>query len=169
MCARWSIDPRDFIKTPIENIEEVRRAYAFEIFSRVVKRTPVDTGAARGNWIPTTGSPSEEVTDNKDKSGNQTLQRIKTVVEQATGDDSLCLSNNLPYIAKLEYGGYPNPPKHGGKTKEYTRKDETKVGGLPKTVNGFSRQAPQGMVGLVSAQAGQIFNDAVNAVKGGNA
>jgi hypothetical protein len=119
--------------------------------------------------LPSVGSPSEEVTDNKDKSGNQTLQKIKAVVEQAKGDNSLCLANNLSYIAKLEFGGYPNPPKHGGKTKEYTRKDGTKVGGLPKTVNGYSRQAPHGMVGVTVAQAGQIFQAAVNAAKGGGA
>jgi hypothetical protein len=156
------------VKGTIENIEEVRRGYAFEIFKRVVQRTPVDTGLARGNWLPSTGSPSEAVTDTKDKSGNKTIQNIKAVVEQAKGDEPLFLVNNLPYIEKLEYGRYPKNPKHGGKTKEYTRKDGTKVGGLPKTVNGWSRQAPSGMVGTVLSQAEQIFKNVVNAVKGGN-
>jgi transposase len=174
MCAQWSINPRDFIKTPIENIEKVRRIYAYEIFKRVVQRTPVDTGAARGNWIPSTGSPSEEITDNKDKSGNQTLQKIKSVVEQAKGDDSLFLANNLPYLPKLEYGGYPKNPKHGGKTKTRFNKNKegrltSITGGDSKTINGFSRQAPNGMVGVVLAQAGRLFQAAVNAVKGGNA
>jgi hypothetical protein len=35
------------------------------------------------------------------------------------------LSNNLPYIEKLEYGGYPDGPN---------------------TIGGFSKQAPAGMV-----------------------
>jgi hypothetical protein len=146
--AKFTINPRDFVQGAIENIEEVRRRYALEIFSRVVERTPVDTGAARGNWIPSIGSPSEEITDNKDKSGNQTLQKIKAVVEQVKGDDSLFLSNNLPYLPKLEYGGY---------------------GDGPKTINGFSKQAPHGMAGVTVAQAGQIFQEVVNAIKGGGA
>ena len=42
----------------------------------------------------------------------------------------LFFTNNLPYINKLEYGGYPNPPKN--------------VTG--KTAGGFSLQAPIGWV-----------------------
>lgn len=40
------------------------------------------------------------------------------------------VENQQPYIKVLEYGLYPNPPK----------------GGKGKTVNGFSTQAPRGMV-----------------------
>jgi hypothetical protein len=114
--AEWTINPAQWANKTIAKIQTVRRIYAFEIFSRVVKRTPVDTGAARGNWVPSTGAPLLVVTDVKDKSGNQTIRKSQEVVDRAKGDESLCLANNLHYITKLEYGGYPNPPKHGGKT-----------------------------------------------------
>jgi hypothetical protein len=161
------VDPSKFCKTPLENIDKVRKKYAFEIFSRVVKATPVDTGQARGAWLPSIGQPEDGVPGTKDKSGQKTINKIKSVVESAKGEDSLFLVNATPYIEVLEYGGYPNPPKNGGKTKEYTRKDGTKVGGLPKTVGGRSRQAPSGMIGTVMSQANQLFQAAVNAVKGG--
>ena len=40
------------------------------------------------------------------------------------------MANNLPYARVVEYGGYPNPPKSP----------------TGKTVNGFSKLAPAGMV-----------------------
>jgi hypothetical protein len=165
--SEWSISPKDFIKTPLENIDKVRKLYAFDVFSRVVKATPVDTGQARGAWLPSIGQPEGGVPGTKDKSGQETINKIKSVIESTKGDDSLFLVNDTPYIAVLEYGGYPNPPKNGGKTKEYTRKDGTKVGGLPKTVGGYSRQSPQGMIGKTLSQANQLFEAAVRSVNGG--
>jgi hypothetical protein len=50
---------------------------------------------------------------------------------------SVFIVNNLPYIAVLEYGGYPNPPSdpvHG------------------KTIGGYSKQAPQGMVRVTAVE-----------------
>jgi hypothetical protein len=154
------------VKGPIENIEKVRRIYAFEIFRRVVERTPVDTGAARQNWNVTLNQEDASYDLDK-KKGGRVMHDGQKAIESAKGDDTIIIQNSVPYITKLEYGGYPNPPRHGGKTKEYTRKDGTKVGGLSKTVNGFSRQAPNGMVGVVLAQAERLFMAAVNAVKGG--
>lgn len=46
--------------------------------------------------------------------------------------DGYLISTPIPYMPALEYGLYPNPPKAG----------------KGKTVNGFSRQAPQGFVRL---------------------
>jgi hypothetical protein len=178
--AEWSINPHDFIKGPIENIEKVRRIYAFEIFRRVVMATPVDTGNARSNWLVSVGEPTDEynpatVTKRKITRGENKGKTItKTKLSQNlnrtmkagslgitfSGDDTICIFNNTPYIAKLEYGGY-------GKYDEAGNLIQPSNG--PKTVNGFSRQAPQGMVGKVMAQAGQIFRAAVNAVKGGGA
>jgi hypothetical protein len=185
--AEWTIDPRVFAKSTIDNIEKVRRIYAFEIFKRVVQRTPVDTGNARSNWLVSLGEQTDEynpamvtkrkITRGKNKGKTATKVKLNQTLNRTmragglgitfSGDDSIVIFNNTPYIRKLEYGGYPNPPKHGGKTKEYTRKDGTKVGGLPKTVGGYSLQAPHGIVGLVLAQAEQIFQKAINAVNGG--
>ena len=66
-----------------------------------------------------------------------------------SGDESIYISNNLPYIATLEYGGYPNPPKSGS----------------GKTVNGFSKQAPKGMVGVTLANTDAIFLASVKEVE----
>jgi hypothetical protein len=64
------------------------------------------------------------------------------------------LSNNLPYIAVLEYGLYPNPSK-GGRTIKGVHY------GL-NTINGYSRQAPAGMVRINMARIQDIIRDAKN-------
>jgi hypothetical protein len=178
--AEWTIDPRDFVKGPIENIEEVRRIYAFGIFKRVVQRTPVDTGNARSNWLVSLNEPSDEyappavtkrkITRGKNKGktvtktkAHQTLKRTMQAGGLGitfSGDDTIYIFNNTPYIRKLEYGGY-------GKYDENGNLIQPSNG--PKTVNGFSRQATHGMVGVVLAQAERLFLAAVNAVKGGGA
>jgi hypothetical protein len=145
--SEWTINPAKFCNTPIENIEKVRRIYAFEIFRRVVMATPVDTGAARQNWNVTLNQEDTSYDLEKQK-GGRVMSNGGKVIDNAKGDDTIIIQNSIPYIAKLEYGGY---------------------GDGPKTANGFSRQAPHGMVGATMAQAGQIFQAAVNPVKGGGA
>jgi hypothetical protein len=176
--AQWSIDPSKFCNTAIDNIEKVRSAYAFEIFKRVVMKTPVDTGNARSQWLVSIGEPTDEYTPptvtkrkmtrgkNKGKTVTKTKphQTLKRTMEAGglgitfSGDDSIVIYNNTPYIRKLEYGGY-------GKYDENGNLIEPSNG--PKTINGFSRQSPHGMVGRTMAQAEQIFQAAVRAVNGG--
>jgi hypothetical protein len=156
MCAKWTVDPSRFCKIPIENIDKVRRLYAFEIFRRVVNRTPVDTGQARGAWLPSLNQPEDGVPGTKDKSGQETINKIKSVVESAKGEDTLFLVNSLDYIKSLEYGWYGK--WDGG---NFTPANTKKVR------NGYSIQAGSGMVGVTMAQANQIFEQAVRIVKGG--
>lgn len=66
-------------------------------------------------------------------------------------DEPYYISNNLPYIGVLEYGGYPNPPKKGS----WSKRDQAWV---IKSENGFSKQAPEGMVGLTVAKFQSIVN-----------
>ncbi|MDR3124046.1 MAG: hypothetical protein LBU16_09765, partial [Treponema sp.] len=67
--AEWNIDPAKFVQGAIENIEKVRRVYAFGIFKRVVERTPVDTGAARQNWNVTLNQEDTSYDLEKKKGG----------------------------------------------------------------------------------------------------
>ena len=125
-------------------IKEVRKNYAFALYSSIVKKTPVDTGRARANWNVSVGSPDLSTTEDTRKT-----PKSKDKIPDPNGDESIFISNNLPYITKLEYGGYPNPPKKGS----------------GKTVNGYSKQAPEGMVGVTLANNQNIFNAAVRSVK----
>ena len=109
--------------------EQMRRAIITELFGSVIKDTPVDTGRARANWQTEINAPKTNELNTTDKTGAGARAEVVAKTNASRWGDSLHLTNNLPYIFKLEYGGYPNPPR-------------TTSG---KTVNGFSKQAPQGM------------------------
>lgn len=140
------MDLNKYCKDKEVEIKDVRKTYAFALYTSIVKKTPVDTGRARGNWNITVGHDDTTAS-------TRTKPQFKNVdeVPKVEGDETIYISNNLPYITKLEYGGYPKNPK----------------GGSGKTVNGYSKQAPEGMVGVALANNENIFNSAVRAVKGG--
>jgi hypothetical protein len=157
--AEWTIDPSKFVQGTIDDIDKVRRIYAFEIFRRVVEKTPVDTGAARQNWNVTLNQEDTSYDLEKEK-GGRVMSNGRKAIKSAKDDDLIIIQNNVPYITKLEYGGYGKHDKNGKLIQPSNG---------PKTISGYSRQAPHGMVGVVLAQAEQLFQAAVNAVKGGGA
>lgn len=111
------------------------------LWSNIVKRTPVDTGRARSNW-----NVSKNIVD--DTVRERTTQSVTLQdVPPAKGDEPYYIANNLPYIKMLEYGGYSKNSTTG------------------KTVNGYSRQAPNGMVGVTVADAERLYDEAVRSVK----
>jgi len=86
----------------------VFRGTALDIFSKVILRTPVDTGRARGNWQCSLNNPaSGEVTG----TGRSALGRAKSATGKAKVTDTIYLINNLPYIKKLEYGSSQQAPR----------------------------------------------------------
>lgn len=144
--AKWTMDLNKYCKDKEVELKDVRKTYAFALYTSIVKKTPVDTGRARGNWNISVGK--DDTTTKKD---TEPQYRNIESVPKVENDETIYISNNLPYITKLEYGGYPNPPKKGN----------------GKTVNGYSKQAPEGMVGVTLANNQNIFDSAVRAVKGG--
>ena len=158
------MDLKEYAKKKKVEIKEVRTSYAFALFRSIVLKTPVgnpdfdkDSGRARANWQITKGSPANGVVE-KERKGLPKKDEVPVV----NGDESIFITNNLPYITTLEYGKYPNPPKVGSHTRKGVKPSRTEV----LSVNGFSKQAPEGMVGVTLANNENIFNSAVRAVKG---
>lgn len=86
------------------NADIVTRRIVIEMLSRVVMRTPVDTGRARANWQTTIGSPASGTLDAADKTGGQAIARGTAVAAQFPMGATVWLSNGLPYAERLEYG-----------------------------------------------------------------
>lgn len=141
----WSLNLDEWASKQKDKIEDVRRTFAFAIFKKVVQRTPVDTGSARQNWIVSLNGGSLAYNPDAVK-GGRVMSKGLSVISSAKGDESITIQNNTPYIGKLEYGGYGPNSKSG------------------KTVNGFSRQAPHGMVGITMQEAGAVLNEAMSEV-----
>jgi hypothetical protein len=128
-------------------MDETGRAIALELFTSVVKATPVDTGRARGNWQAGLGSPINTQSFDDE---NAALGKIGGEVARFGMGSVIFLSNNLPYAAALEFGLYGTG---AGATNKTTR-------------DGYSIQAPYGMVRVnVKRIKGRIGRIARNLAK----
>lgn len=106
-------------KVGLEHATVVKRV-ALDLFGRVVKKTPVDTGRARASWTIAVGAPDRTI---QPEGTYPAMQRqgeagrvAQAMAQQAlSGLESLAslagyvrepiwISNNLPYIEELERG-----------------------------------------------------------------
>ena len=92
-------------------VDNVRRGVVMKLFSAVILDTPVDTGRARGNWQVSAEQPITTPTDREDQSGRAPIAEVEQAAKASTGDVPLFLSNNLPYIQKLEEGHSDKAPE----------------------------------------------------------
>jgi len=149
--AQWSINIDKWAKLTKEKPEKCKRAFVFLMYSKIVQRTPVDEGRARGNWNVSVGKCDTSINEELKTAKYRSIDELPI----PKGDTSMFISNNLIYMPKLEYGGY-------GRYEE--GKQVSKANG-PKTVNGYSKQAPKGMLGLTVAEASKVLEQAVRMVK----
>lgn len=80
---------------------ETQRKLALNIDKNVSRATPVDTGRARGNWIPNLNSPNPTPLE-LDQLGSK--PDINSVLGDLKMGDIIYISNNLKYIGSLNDG-----------------------------------------------------------------
>lgn len=120
------------------DLETVARKATLDMFSAVSLVAPVDSGRYRANMNVSYNVVDRTVTQSTNQSRMATeIAKVDTFPVGGI----YYMTNSLPYATVIEYGGYPNPPKHP----------------TGKTVNGYSRQAPQGVFRITVMQ----FNDYV--------
>ena len=130
---------REISKRTGAKIENVVIEAGVKMTDSIMAKSPVDTGRFRGSWTSTSSRPSRITnarwrTDRAIKS--EAIAKLTKAIEKQT---TFYIVNNLPYANVLEYGLYPKNVKKGTKNRK-TKRFEI------RTVNGFSRQAPAGMV-----------------------
>jgi hypothetical protein len=91
--------------------EKTVRATALQLFTQVIERTPVDTGAARGNWR-TAINQAPIGTVERTGSG-PALSEVNLAAARFTLADTIYLANNLPYIERLESGDWSRQAPQG--------------------------------------------------------
>lgn len=107
---KWSLDLRKYAQTKKQDIDKVRKVIAFETYKSIVEKTPVDTGRARGNWQIGIGKDiTEEIERYCPNAENAETEPVK--LNYVNGDESIYISNNLPYIVALEYGHSNQAPQ----------------------------------------------------------
>lgn len=82
----------------------------FEIGSRIILRSPVDTGLFRGNWQGSIGGKARGRLGDFDKTGLEAIARLQAVTKAMKAGDKFYFSNNLPYARALEYGHSKQAP-----------------------------------------------------------
>lgn len=164
-------DIPNLTKNTIGKLNMIMRVAALNLFKQVILKTPVDTGRARGNWQTTVGGYAQGTTGAKSES--EVLNEMVQTLQGERIKKGFFLTNNLPYIQKLEYGGYPNPAKDGTYVGEGKTKGPFTGPGFYKfSENGFSKQAPQGMVRIsiqqIKEDLSEIIEDVVSKQQVGN-
>lgn len=91
------------------NAEELIQKVALAVDTNVVIATPVDTGRARGNWQASIGSPKRSKLG--PRSASATIAEAQAVIAGYKDGDTIYLSNNLPYIRRLNDGWSAQAPK----------------------------------------------------------
>ena len=82
----------------IGTLEKTVRAVALVVDSTLVDTTPVKTGRARGNWNPSLNVPDATIREPNQK------KPIEPIAAAYKITDTILISNNLPYIKRLNEG-----------------------------------------------------------------
>lgn len=97
-----------FVNGSKDKIDRVVKDSTQVLFRNVITETPVDEGAARGNWQTSVGQPK---TGTIDRIGaDAAIAEVNAAVPDEAGQ-VVYLSNDLPYIRKLEYGHSDQAPQ----------------------------------------------------------
>jgi hypothetical protein len=116
-----------FAKRTGVSVDQAFRGIVIELFSSIITDTPVDTGRARGNWQTSVGSPQPGVVGRLDPVGTGAIAEVIATPMEA--GDVVWLSNNLPYIGRLEYDHWSAQAPHG-----MVRKNMARVDGIVRDV-----------------------------------
>lgn len=101
---------REFQEEVGDKVVQVVQKIALETLSRVVLKTPVDSGRARGSWTVSIDIPSDDVPERLDPSGSQAINAGTSVITGLRDLNSVWVQSNLPYIGRLENGWSAQAP-----------------------------------------------------------
>lgn len=102
-----------------EEATKLHRALALDLFGRLIRTTPVDTGRARANWQVSNGQPPAgeiefEGGASREANGalalNTAQQRETPEILAAKAPGRTWIANNLPYIERLNDGWSAQAP-----------------------------------------------------------
>src|SRR5690606_26492885 len=97
-----------FVSGSKDKIDRVVKDSTQVLFRNVITETPVDEGTARGNWQTSVGQPKTGTIDRV--GADAAIAEVNAAVPDEAGQ-VVYLSNDLPYIRKLEYGHSDQAPQ----------------------------------------------------------
>lgn len=114
----WKVDFTRIKKEYAGRIDTLVQKVSFDLFSKVIMRSPVDKGTFRNNWqVGINQKPSGVVTGKDPGAVNQTgagsskaKGKAEGITAKAKGGDVVHMVNNLPYAERIEDGYSPQAP-----------------------------------------------------------
>lgn len=93
-----------------QEINREARSLSINLLTGLTKVSPVDTGRARGNWFASTTSTNRSV-DNNRRASEAVISGISEIGKaKQINYPNITISNNLPYIEKLNEGHSTQAP-----------------------------------------------------------
>ena len=105
---QFSLNMDDFSRKVGIAAGTVQKSIAVDLFKRIVRNTPVDTGRARGSWTMAVNQADRTVLPPAPK--GTVYPAPKTPGLTVKSGDTIWISNNLPYITSLEDGHSKKAP-----------------------------------------------------------
>lgn len=91
--------------------ERVVKAVVLNCTAELIERTPVDTGWAQANWVPSVGQPVESIEGTPEAVSNSVQVTGQGAVAAFKLEQGACfISNNVPYIPALNDGHSEQAP-----------------------------------------------------------
>jgi hypothetical protein len=138
------------------NIKEVEHNSINELTKRIMIATPVGIdgefgrdyvgGHLKKNWQVGVNSIPQGEIDGEDKTGFETFSKNKSIVNSSGLGNIYYIVNNAPYASVVEFGLYEPP-------------NSKNVSG------GYSKKAPDGMVGITVLDWQYIVSSQINLLK----
>jgi len=100
----FTLDVKKFAEKAEKDADAAISKICLDLLSNIVLNTPVDTGRARANWFTSIGIPSSTTVEHE---GAQSAAGV--AIGRASADiasaprNIFWISNNLPYIYRLEF------------------------------------------------------------------
>ena len=97
-------------------IERVVTKIGLDVTANLIETTPVDTGWARANWVPSVGRPERNDPGVRDRSrvpGAQAKQAVgqAELLRYKLGRGKAFVTNGVPYIQRLNEGSSQQQPR----------------------------------------------------------
>lgn len=123
----FTSDLKSFAINTGAQTDEVVRAFNLDLTKQVTRLTPVGNpdewqskppagytgGQAKGNWFASVGAPSDKVDKNmRARNNSKPVNAAMSAISNSAGA-VYYLTNNLPYIRRLEYEGHSGQAPNG--------------------------------------------------------
>lgn len=93
-------------KKVLDKLEKVVKETALIAFGNLIAQTPVDTGRAKASWFLDVGSVDVKIVEPDFDNQSEAVARSQSY----TLDSKIFISNNLPYIRRLNEGWSQQAP-----------------------------------------------------------